>query len=408
MSYQQIHQCRICGNTHLQVILDLGEQTLTGVFPKKKAQSITHGPIRLVKCTGDNACGLVQLQHTYSLAEMYGDNYGYRSGLNASMVKHLQEKIAHITQLIDIKPDDIVLDIGSNDGTTLRAYPENGCIRVGIDPTAEKFRQYYPADAHVISDFFSGARFLSELSGRRAKVITSFSMFYDLEQPQKFVNEVAQALAVDGIWVFEQSYLPTMLKTNSYDTCCHEHLEYYAIKQVVWMLKRAGLKIVDIQFNDVNGGSFSVAAAHESSVMPVFYRLQELLAAEAYLDDMSTYQQFADRVAKSRTELRHFINEAKKQGKRVAALGASTKGNVLLQYCELTPDWLESVGEVNPDKFGVFTPGTLLPIVNEQELLANEPDYLVVLPWHFKPFFLSRYQLKKARLVFPLPTLEIS
>lgn len=407
MSYEAIDACRICGNTNLVQVLNLGHQALTGVFPKSKQQEITSGPLQLVKCVGDSCCGLLQLAHSYSLSEMYGDNYGYRSGLNSSMVSHLHAKVARIKELIDLRTNDIVLDIGSNDGTTLSAYGEGTCVRVGIDPTAAKFQQFYPAGVKVISDFFSAAKFREHLGQRQARVVTSFSMFYDLEQPQKFVDEISQILSVDGIWIFEQSYMPTMLKTNSYDTGCHEHLEYYAIKQIAWMLSRAQMKVVDIQFNDVNGGSFSVAAAPIQSAMPEFVQLGELLAKEAYLDDLKTYQDFALRVQATRAQLLEFIAQAKSEGKRVAALGASTKGNVLLQYCGLTSQHLESVGEVNPDKFGVFTPGSLIPIVDEKQLLADEPDYLLVLPWHFKEFFLKKYRLKTAKLVFPLPDLHV-
>lgn len=407
MSYTAIDKCRICGNTHLVPILDLGIQALTGVFPKSKDQILTCGPLRLVKCVGESHCGLLQLAHSYSLSEMYGENYGYRSGLNASMVKHLHAKVAHIQKLVQIKPDDLVLDIGSNDGTTLSAYPVGSCVRVGMDPTAAKFREYYPADVSVIADFFSAAAFRKDFPAKKAKVVTSFSMFYDLEEPQKFVNEVSQILDQNGIWVFEQSYMPTMLETNSYDTGCHEHLEYYAIKQIVWMLEKAGLKIIDIQFNAVNGGSFSVAAAPVASKMPEFASLRDLLARERYLDDLQTYKDFAQRVENTRRDLLAFIAKAKAEGKRVAALGASTKGNVLLQYCGLTSEDLEFVGEVNSDKFGAYTPGSLIPIIDEARFANDEPDYLLVLPWHFREFFLQKYKLKKARLVFPLPNLQV-
>ena len=275
MSYKTLTHCRICGNSNLVRVLDLGEQTLTGVFPKSLGQQITRGPLQLVKCVGDTeTCGLLQLAHSYDLAEMYGDNYGYRSGLNASMVKHLQAKVERILAKVDLSGHPIVLDIGSNDGTTLGFYPSSQCQRVGMDPTAQKFRQYYPVDVEAIADFFSATRFLQSFPNRKARVITSFSMFYDLEEPMSFVREVAQILDDKGVWVFEQSYMPLMLETNSYDTACHEHLEYYSLKQVAWMLRRANMKIVDVEFNRVNGGSFSVMAALVSSALSEFTRRQ--------------------------------------------------------------------------------------------------------------------------------------
>ncbi|WP_034296376.1 class I SAM-dependent methyltransferase [Herbaspirillum sp. RV1423] len=408
--YSELKACRICGNTHLEQVLDLGEQTLTGVFPKQRDQIITKGPLRLVKCTGkEDCCGLLQLAHSYDLSEMYGINYGYRSGLNASMVKHLNSKVERILGLVDMSGEPVILDIGSNDGTTLRAYGDKGFARVGIDPTAAKFRQYYPEGVTVIPDFFTAKVFRDAFHNRKARVVTSFSMFYDLERPMDFVNEVAEILDDQGVWVFEQSYMPLMLERNSYDTACHEHLEYYALKQIHWMTERSGLKIVDVEFNDVNGGSFSITAAKKSSAYPVCKNLQEILEQErkSGLDTLRPYQEFAARVKESRDVLRRFVADALAEGKCVVCLGASTKGNVLLQYCGFTAAEISAVGEVNPEKYGCFTPGTLIPIVPELEFIENEPDFLIVLPWHFKEFFVRNNKLKKGKLVFPLPYLDI-
>jgi len=408
--YHRIESCRICGSPRLTEILDLGVQALTGVFPARRDEAITRGPLVLVKCDAtDGGCGLVQLAHSYDLGEMYGDNYGYRSGLNPSMVRHLHGKVRKILEQVDLKGDPVVLDIGSNDGTTLAAYPPDRCLRVGMDPTASKFKEHYPSGVRVVSDFFSASRFRDLLPGRRARIVTSFSMFYDLEKPMEFMQEVSSILEDDGVWVFEQSYMPTMLERNSYDTVCHEHLEYYALRQIAWMSERAGLKIADVEFNEVNGGSFSVTVAKQQAPYQVYPGLKALLDREnaSGLDTLEPYLAFAQRVSASRDSLRAFVMQAAAEGKRVAALGASTKGNVVLQYCNFGERDLYAIGEVNPYKYGRFAPGTLIPIVPEQELLANEPDYLLVLPWHFRSFFLDKYHLKKAKLVFPLPTLEL-
>jgi NDP-4-keto-2,6-dideoxyhexose 3-C-methyltransferase len=406
-SYTKTLVCRICGNTRLDKVLDLGEQVLTGIFPKQKDALITQGPIQLVKCTGgDEACGLLQMAHSYDLDEMYGDNYGYRSGLNASMVKHLKAKIAKVIDWIDARNQPIVLDIGSNDGTSLAAYPDGLFQRVGMDPTASKFRQYYPSDAHVVSDFFSAEKFLSLFFEKKAIAVTSFSMFYDLERPLDFVREVAKILDDDGVWVFEQSYMPLMLETNSFDTACHEHLEYYAYKQIHFMLEKANLKAIDIEFNDVNGGSFSVTAAHKKSRHPQYNGVADLLAQEKYLDTLQPYTEFAQRTEIACNQLKKFVIQAKNQGKKIACLGASTKGNVLLQYCGFTEQDIFAVAEVNPDKFGSFTPGTLIPIRPDAKVIS-EADYLIVLPWHFKEFFLERYSHCLEKLVFPLPELTV-
>ena len=409
MSYTALAHCRISGRQDLARILDLGEQMLTGVFPRRPDPTITTGPLRLVKCVGDTACGLLQLEHTYDVGEMYGDNYGYRSGLNPSMVKHLRGKVRRILQRASLHKGDLVIDIGSNDSTTLQAYPRDlGLLLVGVDPTGAKFRDFYPEHIRLIPDFFSADVVRRELGDKRAKVVTSFSMFYDLPQPMEFMRQIHSVLADDGVWVFEQSYMPTMLKTNSYDTVCHEHLEFYGLEPIQWMCQRAGFEILDVEFNDVNGGSFSVTVA-KSTKPAVREHIQRLLDEERRLGlhTLAPYQAFAARVEESREKLREFVRSARRQGKRVAGLGASTKGNVLLQYCGFTAADIESIGEVNRDKFGSVTPGTWIPIVPEDQLIASHPDLLLVLPWHFRGFFEAAPAFQASSLVFPLPELSV-
>ena len=404
--------CRICGNINLVKVLDLGEQALTGVFPYSKDQSVTRGPLQLLKChdaPGVDACGLLQLAHSYDVDEMYGENYGYRSGLNPSMVRHLHGKVERILGIANLSQGDLIVDIGSNDSTTLQAYPPEFYKLAGIDPTGIKFGQYYPSHIELIPDFFSLDKFRARFGDQKAKVVSSFSMFYDLEAPMDFMREVRDILHPEGVWIFEQSYMPTMLERNAYDTVCHEHLEYYGLKQIKWMADKVGLRIVDVEFNDINGGSFSVMAAHPESTYPTCANLDELLDREVLLglDTLKPYAEFAQRVANSRTTLMDFFRRAHAEGKRVFALGASTKGNVVLQYCGVTPALLDSVGEVNPEKFGKLTPGTYISILPEEDVLSRNPDFLIVLPWHFRTFFEQQQKYAGKSLVFPLPNLEI-
>lgn len=416
-NYREIRACRICGNEDIVSVLDLGVQVLTGVFPKTVDAKITQGPLELVKCREDgsgNQCGLLQLRHSYHNEEMYGLNYGYRSGLNPSMVKHLQSKVNRILGLV--KPDaaDIVLDIGSNDGTLLSAYPADGMTLVGIDPTGEKFKQYYPPHVRLITDFFSAKTFREHWGGRRAKVVTSIAMFYDLEEPLDFMRQIHEILADDGIWVFEQSYMPTMLKQNSFDTVCHEHLEYYHLKPIKWMTDRAGFKIVDIDLNPANGGSFEITVAKKgnAALQEASGKIEGILAAEARagLNTLQPYLDFRHRINDCCEQLVGFISAVNADGKKLVGYGASTKGNVILQYCRLTADQIPCIAEVNRDKFGCFTPGTLIPIVSEADAKALKPDYMLVLPWHFKEGIIERerdYLAAGGKLVMPLPTLEI-
>lgn len=416
MSYEEIGQCRICGNAELVPIVDLGNQALTGVFPKSKEQPVTSGPLKLVKCAeapAGDSCGLVQLRHTYDLDEMYGDNYGYRSGLNASMVNHLGTKVGYILNHVELVPRDLVIDIGSNDGTMLKAYPNKHITLVGIDPTGEKFREHYPDYVRLIPEFFSAERVEDHFGTKKARVVTSIAMFYDLVDPLGFMAQVYQILAPDGVWVFEQSYMPSMLDANAYDTICHEHLEYYRLQQIKWMADRVGFKIIDVEFNDVNGGSYSVMvgksdSGHEGSSALVNRLLRDEEAKR--LGSMEPYEVFRRRVYRHRDELRALLQEIRTKGETILGYGASTKGNVVLQFCGLTANEIPFMAEVNEDKFGRLTPGSHIPIIPEAEAKAMNPDYLLVMPWHFREFIVEKerdYLESGGKLVFPLPSLEI-
>ncbi|OQW46775.1 MAG: methyltransferase [Proteobacteria bacterium SG_bin7] len=408
--YNEIKSCRICGSQNLETILNLGDQALTGVFPKTKKQKVGVMPLELVKCMGN--CDLVQLKHTGNLSEFYGENYGYRSGLNKSMVTHLHNKVKKILEIIKLEKGDLVIDIGSNDSTTLQAYPKTGLHLLGMDPTGVKFKEYYPDHIQLVADFFSSANVKKVFGNKPAKVITSFSMFYDLEDPTSFMRQVFEVLDQNGIWVFEQSYMPTMLQMNSYDTICHEHLEYYGLKQIKFMTDRVGFEILDVEFNDINGGSFSIVCAPKGSRLKAqTAKVNSILENERKLGlhTLKPYNEFKDRIHQQRENLRKTLRELSQGGKKVYGYGASTKGNVLLQFCEISERELPAIAEVNEDKFGSFTPGTLIPIISEQDAKKNKPDYFLVLPWHFRENILARetdYLKSGGKFLFPLPDIE--
>jgi len=407
--YTEISRCRISGSTNLVNVLSLGEQYLTGVFPSRKDQELTKGPVDLLWCPDS---GLVQLKQSYSLDEMYGDNYGYRSGLNQSMVAHLQNKVNGLVNKVTLSPGEIVLDIGSNDATTLKNYPSD-LRRIGIDPSAEKFKEYYTDDIVLVPDFFTAGHFKKIFPGDKAKVITSIAMFYDLENPVKFAADIAEILADDGIWHFEQSWLPAMLQTNSYDTICQEHLEYYSLHAVKYILDKCKLKIIDVAVNNINGGSFAVTASREeSSHVQNHSAIDKMLEDEDRmgLNTSRPYHEFAERVKQHKADLVDLLDKLKKDGKKIVGYGASTKGNVLLQYCKISTQYLDCIAEVNEQKFGCYTPGTFIPIVSEKEAKAMQPDYLFVLPWHFRDNILERekeYRAGGGKFIFPLPVIEI-
>jgi len=403
-----VSRCRICGGEALEEVLDLGIQFLTGVFPRTQQHpELPKGPLRLVRCAATDGCGLVQLSHSYEPAEMYGANYGYRSGLNPSMVRHLKSRIEAILTRQPVAAGDVVIDIASNDGTSLGFYPTSS-IRIGIDPTAEKYKDFYPSDVIRVCDFFSRESALAASQGQKALVITAFSMMYDLEDPTSFIRQVADVLDPDGIFVFEQSYLPLMLEKIAFDTICHEHIEYYGLRQIDWILSAADLEIIDVELNDVNGGSFAVTAAHQGrfEISPAVQRLRDV-ESNLWSDVSGRLNQFRLSTRQSIIDLKTFVRAELAQGKTFAALGASTKGNVLLQAANLGPSEITQIGDVNPDKFGSFTPGSGIPILPEEDVLARNFDYYIVLPWHFKDFFINSPRFRGRHLVFPLPQLEV-
>ena len=406
---KRIEKCRISGSTNLLSVLSLGQQALTGVFPPSAQTPVSVGPLELVWCPDS---GLLQLAHVYEPEEMYGENYGYRSGLNASMVRHLTQKIGKLEQFAELKAGDTVLDIGSNDATSLKAYKTPSLNRIGIDPTGAKFRQYYTDDIKLVPDFFNAKNFDS-VSGKRAKIVTSIAMFYDLEDPVAFARDIARSLAPDGVWHFEQSYMPSMLRMTSYDTICHEHVEYYSLGVVEKILAAADLKVLDVQMNAINGGSFAVTAGHKNSPLKANSAVIDWLLAQEERMGLATprpYRDFEERTFRHRDDLVRLLRALRDDGKRILGYGASTKGNVVLQFCGIGPDLVEAIAEVNPDKYGHVTPGSHIPIVSEEDALKMKPDYYLVLPWHFKDGILQREQKFLAdggKMIFPFPEIEI-
>lgn len=407
-----IDACRVCGNRELLPVLDLGSQALTGVFPRSRGEDVPVVPLELLKCS-PSGCGLVQLRHSADAGLMYNEGYGYRSGIRPFMIRHLHGKVAMVSEMVAPGPGDLVVDIGSNDGTLLHGYAADGPALVGFDPVGAKFRDLYPPRAELVTDFFSGQAFAERYGSRRAKVVTSVAMFYDLPRPMEFMRQVHGILADDGVWLLEQSYLPAMLEATAYDVVCHEHLGYYALRQIEWMAERVGLTVLTAEIDDVYGGSLCAILARKGSGHRVEERgLARIRARESALglDTMVPFDAFARRVHQRRDRLRDFLDDSSKAGRVTVGYGASTKGNVVLQFCGLGPDDLPCIGEVSAEKSGRFTPGTGIPIVSESEAKSMGPDHLLVLPWIYRDGFVERereFVARGGKLVFPLPDLDI-
>lgn len=405
-----IRNCRACNSENIEVVFDLGEQVLTGVFQSESLDEISSGPVALVSC---NECRLVQMQYSYPLEEMYNDGYGYQSGLTSYMSEHLRGILNFASDQVTLVKGDHILDIGCNDGTLLNHYPKDLYSLIGIDPVAKKYLDRYPKDAKVVTEFFSKESYFSVASSK-AKIVTSISMFYDLEEPVKFAQAIASVLSEDGVWVFEQSYLSAMLRTNSYDTICQEHVEYYSLAAIQHILEQAGLTIIDASQNEVNGGSVRLAAAHKGSEFAnkISPEAVWLIEQEKNHDIFSNqpWIDFQKNVDRQKLDLVNLLTELKKSGKTVIGYGASTKGNVILQYCGIGPDLLPLIGDITPSKDGVFTPGSKIPVVSMEKAKAMEPDYFLVLPWGFRGDILLREKEMIAngtKFIFPLPFVEI-
>jgi hypothetical protein len=412
--------CRVCGSSSLAPVLSLGDQCLAsnfGIspdFPPVERKI----PLELVRCDlqrSEVACGLVQLRHTVASDLMYS-SYGYRSGVNETMTRHLQGIARGLEERVGLQPDDLVIDIGANDGTLLLSYKTKGATYVGFEPS--DILPAVPAPhLRYVKDYFSAAAFRRHVGERRAKIITSIAMFYDLESPNAFVADVATLLADDGLWTLELSYLPSMLEKGSFDTICHEHLEYYSLSTLEKVISPHGLQIADVELNDSNGGSMRVTVCHQgsrrgehsTSARSRIYNLKKR-EFEMQLDTDRPYRAFSSTVEQIGGDLAPLIERLRASGKSVYGYGASTKGNVILQYCGIGPAHVTAIADRNPAKWGSRTIGTNIPIVSEEEMRQAKPDFLLVLPWHFMAEFRAReepFLARGGRFIVPVPKVEI-
>lgn len=411
-SYTRIDRCRICGSRELIPVLHLGEQALTSVFPKSKDEEVPSIPLELIKCTGGSAaCGLLQLRHTTDKRLIYKPGYGYKSSLNRSMVKHLQTIVAKALRYTTLSHNDIVLDIASNDNTLLRQYPQGDFTRCGIDPLANTLAE--ASDIYPIHDYFSKEAYCNVFDQRKAKIVTAIAVLYDLDCPLDMFYDVQDILDEHGVWIIEQSYMPAMLSEGIYDLVCHEHLEYYGIAEIKWMADKTGFKIIDFTFTEVNGGSLMVVLAKkESHFSEINDRVSECLEKEKnlYQNEERALKEYEKKVISHKKKVHTTMEFLKNDGHRIIGYGASTKGNVLLQFCDIDQTMVESILEVNSEKYGAYTPGTRIPIVAEKTFERTDSDVLLVLPWHFKREIVGKEQdfLKKGgKCVFPFPQVEV-
>ena len=407
-------KCRLTGDD-LMPVIDLGSLCVSNFVEDPRAGV----PFPLKLGLGPRS-GLLQLYDSYPPEALYQNEYWYLSGINESMQQALDDIVKSSQRFITVGVGDIVLDIGCNDGTLLSFWPEE-VYRVGIDPAANLRPLALPhCDAHVAA-FFSRSAYESAVpAGCRAKVITSIAMFYDVEDPHDWVEELRACLDPAGIWIIQMSYTPLMLQQNAFDNICHEHITYYTLTVMERLLSGHDLQIVDAELNDVNGGSFRLYVSHKGAELgcPTFereignYRVTSLLEYERQqgLDTPGIYKEFVERVWRLRGATRSFLESTQACSKRVIGYGASTKGNTLLQFYGITPEWMGAIADRSPAKLGKYCVGSGIPVISEEEMRRLQPDYLFVLPWHFAPIFVQREQPLIAagtQLVVPLPELRV-
>ncbi len=405
MSSTAIDACRACQSPKLDDVLSLGTQyvsdfvTLDGNSPQ--------APLELVRCS---TCGLIQLRHTFSRGSLYR-HYWYKSGISPTMRNALADLVARACEIAKPNPGDLVVDIGCNDGTLLRSYGAKGLLLVGFEPAENLVEEARKGTDWIFNDFFSAKVFKQKFDGKKAKIVTSVAMFYDLEDPNSFVADVAEILAPKGVWTVQQNYLATMLEQNGFDNIGHEHLEYYTLETMQSLLKKHGLEVFDAETNSVNGGSFRTFVCRTGEY-PMRNAVAEMKKHEARLGlgEHATYELFGENIGKMRTQAREFIAKEIKSGKTVYVYGASNRGNTILQYYGLDHTMIKKATDANPEKWGRKTAGTLIPIISKEEARRDKPDYFLILPHHFLEEITrdeKEYLENGGKFIVPLPRFRV-
>lgn len=410
----KINKCRVCGNRSLVPVIDLGEQYLSSVFPTDLTYHKTAKkyPLSLVLCKKKkNTCGTLQLSYSINLDNMY-KFYPYQSSTNSSMRLILKQVVDDSLKKTKIKNGDTILDIGGNDGTLLSFFKDKKADLLTIDP-AENIKQVFKSPRYKYINGHFNKNIYNSSTTAKAKLIYSIAMFYHLSNPVKFAEDVSFCLDEQGIWVIQMAYLPLMLKTNMYDNIVHEHAGYYTLHNMIWIMEKAGLEVFDVQLNNVYGGSFRVYIKKTTNKnLRKTKRLASILKEEENLgvNQIKTYRNFMKRIEKTKEDLNMLIKQIHARKETIWIYGASTKGNTILQFCEITSKDIVAAADSNPFKFGKFIIGSDIRITNEKTMRNSSPDYLLVLPYSFISTFIQREKNlleSKTKFIIPLPDVKI-
>ena len=417
--YKEITCCRACHSQELINVLTLGNLAVSDFIDIPNSDSGIKAPLELVLCNPKaNGCGLLQLRHTVSNEAMYR-NYWYRSGINQTMINELEDISRSATDIADLHVGDFVIDIGANDGTLLRGYRVQGLNTIGFEPARNLYDYGKVGTTKIINDFFNNAAWFNNFAEQKAKVITAIGMFYDLDDPNTFLEDVCKCLDDQGIFIIQMMYMPFALERNAFDGICHEHLEYYTMKSLENLLHRHGLEIFDVQMREeINEGSVrfyickEAAFAEKIRAGEAKTRVSELRNAEKKkeLEELLTYTALVQRIEYARKSTMDFLRQEKAKGKKIHGYAASTKGNTTLQYYGITPDLIDAIADRNPVKWGKYTVASGIPIISEEESRNKRPDYYFVLAWHFLPEFINREKVflnAGGKFIVPMPEFRI-
>ena len=404
----KIVNCTNCKSKKLSKIFGLGKLSFSGRFAKTFSEVIPSAQLNLIMC---KVCKLVQLDRSFDPKYLYGKGYGYRTGINKTMTEHVKQTVRYASKIANLEKKDCVLDIASNDGTLLSFYPKN-ITTVGIDPLVNKYKSFYNKIDFKISNFFNIKDITKLKIKKKFKIITALSVFYDLRDPNKFLKGVKQILDNDGIFVLEHADLYSIIKNNIFDTICHEHLGYFSSKAIIEMMNNNGFKVFNHEFNNINGGSSRYYISHKNSKYKILKSVKNILAKEKKLGlhHKKTFDIFFKKILIENIKLKNLIGKIKKNNLSIHGYGASTKGNILLQFCKIGSKHIDYIAERNPLKYGMYTPRTKIKIISEKLSRSLKPNYYLVLPWHFKKEILEREkkQIKKGvKFIFPLPNLNV-
>ena len=403
----RIKQCRNCKSKKLIKLFSLGNLCFTGKFSSIK-DDIKKKPVTVVLCKN---CELVQLAHNYDLKYLYGPDYGYRTGINKTMTDHVKKITKTLAKKTSLKKNDLVLDIASNDGTLLNSYKKN-IIKFGVDPILNKYKKNYKNIRYSISGFFSASK-VKEKTKKKFKIISALSVFYDLLNPNKFLRDVKTLLLPEGVFLLEFADLASIIKYKMFDTICHEHLEYYSSKVIINLVKKNDLRVFDIKQNFINGSSKQYYICHKNSKIKSKSKIiNKTLRSESKLklNTVKTFKEFIQKINFLKTRLNNKIKYIRRNNQSIHCYGASTKGNVLLQYFNIDNKKISFAAERNKNKYGLVTPGSKIKIISEENSRKMKPDYYLVLPWHFKKEILKREKntlRTGTKFIFPLPNFEI-